>query len=109
LTSRFFCGAIFFIVLFALGYLQLFANILRDPLPHQSLIGNSLLRRYFFARQEIERVKLDRYVPQFSLSLSRENVLFVPDEGMAQVSRSQPINVLRFFSTSPVSAAAQNR
>ena len=62
-------------LLFSLRYLQLFAYIFRDPLPHQGLIGNSLLRGDFFDRQEIERIKLDRYVPQFSLSFSREDVL----------------------------------
>ncbi len=60
---------------FALRYLQLFPDILGDPLPHQGLIGNPLLRGDFFDRQEIERVKLDRDVLQFSLSFSREDVL----------------------------------
>ena len=62
-------------MLSALRYLQLFPDILGDPLPHQSLIGDSLLRGDLLDRQEIERIELDRNVPQFSFSISRENVL----------------------------------
>ncbi len=65
---------LFLTTLSALRYLQFFPDILGDPLPHQGLIGDSLLRGDLLDRQEVERVELDRIFAQFSFSLSRENV-----------------------------------